>query len=202
MPWKVKRELHALLRDSVPGPEILRWLHAQPEAAEVLRTQWDGATVTAQNLSDYRHSTEYSKWLESQQRLEDVQLKTEFVIGLSHEAGLELSDAADAVTTSKILELMETAKPEEVVALTEVLARLRKATVERSAQALREKDADVRRARLDLDTEKFRRQTVAMFLKFAQTPEAQDILGSGKSKTVQMDLLHQLMFGTQPTATP
>lgn len=189
-----------MLRDSVPGPEVLEWLHEQPEAQEVLRRLFKGAAVTPQNLSDYRSCAEYTKWLESQQRLEDTQAKTKFVLGLSHDAGLELSDAADAVTTSRILELMETSKPEEVVALTEVFARLRKSSVERSAQALREKDAAVRQARLDLDREKFQKQTVEMFLKFAATKEAQDILGSGKSKTVQMDLLHELMFGTQPTA--
>ena len=46
-----------------------------------------------------------------------------------------------------------------------------------------------------LAREKFEKQTVEMFLKFAQTKEAQTILNSGAAKSVKMADLRKLMFG-------
>lgn len=198
LPWPIKRELHNQLRDTVPGPQILTWLNGLHEVRTLLEAQWKGQDITPQNLSDYRGCAEYQKWLSSQTRLEESQERSQFVLGLASDAGLDLSDAADALTTSKILELMECGDTNEVIALTEVFARLRASSVARAGQSLREKEMANRIAKLDLDREKFQKQTVEAFLKFARTKEAQEILDNGKPKGVQMDLLHDLMFGKKP----
>ncbi len=51
---------------------------------------------------------------------------------------------------------------------------------------------------MDLDREKMEKQTVQKFLLWAKSSEARAIMDSGKPKAVQMDLLHDLMFGRKP----
>ena len=50
----------------------------------------------------------------------------------------------------------------------------------------------------DLSERDKERNTVKNFMKWAQSKDAQAILNSGKSQHVQMDLLHDLMFGRRP----
>ncbi|MES2707159.1 MAG: hypothetical protein V4726_11215 [Verrucomicrobiota bacterium] len=199
MPWNVKRELHGMLRDSVPGTEILRWLNTQPEAVAVIDKLWNGAAVTPQNLSDYRSSAEYTKWIDSHTRLAASQEKSKFVLGLAAEAGLDLMDAADALVVSKLLEDLEDAEGEDAINLMRTLASFRKGGNARALLDVRREELKLNIKRTELDREKMEKQTVAAFMKFARTPEAQSILDSGKPKAVQMDLLHALMFGKKPS---
>lgn len=198
LPWRIKKELHVRLRDNEPGAEVLAWLNAQPETRAVLEAQFGGREITPQNLSDFKLGKEHQRWLKAQAEAERAAERTRFVLELSQDAGLDLSDTADAITTSKVLELMETAETGEVVALTEVLGKLRKSTVARAALEQREREMRVRERKLELDIRKFEEATVKKFMEFARTPEARDILDSGKPKAVQMELLHQLMFGPKP----
>ena len=200
LPWAVKRELHNQLRDAVPGPEILRWLHDQPPVREMLDKQWQGRPITPQNLSDYRGSAEYGKWLQSLERLEVSKEKSKFVMGLAAEAGLDLMDAADALVVSRLLEDLEEADGDDAINLMRTLASFRKGGNARALLDVRREELKLNLKRTELDREKMEKQTVAHFMKFARTPEAQAILDNGKPKTVQMDLLHALMFGKKPEA--
>jgi hypothetical protein len=200
LPWAVKRELHRQLRDAVPGTAILTWLNDQPEVQAVLADQWDGRKVTPQNLSDYKGSAEYQKWLKSQEALEVSREKTKFVLDFSAEAGLDLMDTADSLVVSRLLEDLEAAEGDDAVNLMRTLATFRKGGNARALIEVRRAELALSEKRSALDRDKFERQTVAAFMKFAKTPEAQAILDNGKPKAVQMDLLHELMFGKKPGA--
>jgi hypothetical protein len=63
------------------------WLNDQPVVKDLLQQQWQGRPITPQNLSDYRASAEYTKWLKSQEALETSQEKTKFVLGFAADAG-------------------------------------------------------------------------------------------------------------------
>ncbi len=199
LPWAVKRELHNQLRDAVPGPVILLWLNDQPVVKDLLQQQWQGRPITPQNLSDYRASAEYTKWLKSQEALETSQEKTKFVLGFASDAGLDLMDAADSLAVSRLLEDLEFAEGDDAINLMRTLATFRKGGNARALLDVRRAELSLNEKRAELDRDKFERQTVAAFMKFARTPEAQEILDNGKPKSVQMDLLHDLMFGTKPT---
>lgn len=198
LPWTVKRELHNQLRDAVPGPVVLLWLNDQPAVREMLANQWQGRAITPQNLSDYRSSAEYTKWLKSQEALEISKEKTKFVLDFSAEAGLDLMDTADSLVVSRLLEDLEMAEGDDAVNLMRTLASFRKGGNARALLEVRRAELLLSEKRSDLDRDKFERQTVAAFMKFAKTPEAQAILDNGKPKAVQMDLLHELMFGKKP----
>lgn len=200
LPWAVKRELHNHLRDAVPGPEVLRWLHAQPDVQAILAAQWQGKDITPQNLSDYRGSSEYQKWLTSQSALEVSKDKTKFVLGFAADAGMDLLDAGSAIVVSRLLEDLELAEGDEAVNLMRTLSSFQKGGNARALLDVRRAELVLNTKRTELDREKMERQTVAAFMKFARTKEAQDILDNGKPKGVQMDLLHDLMFGKKPTA--
>lgn len=199
LPWPLKRELHTQLRDAVPGPQILAWLNGHPQVLQILQDQWDGRHVTPQNLSDYRGSAEFARWLKSQEALETSREKTKFVLGFAADAGLDLMDAADSMAVSRLLEDLEYAEGDDAVNLMRTLAAFRKGGTARALLDVRRAELSLNEKRADLDRDKFERQTVAAFMKFARTPEAQAILANGKPKTVQMDLLHDLMFGAKPT---
>lgn len=89
-------------------------------------------------------------------------------------------------------------------ALTDIVTKLRladqrseKLGIEHKRTALREKDHELQR-------DKMEKQTIEKFMAYAQSPEARAILDSGKPKSVQMASLRKLIFGdrTPTQSTP
>ena len=78
------------------------------------------------------------------------------------------------------------------------VASLQKATVSRGKLELDKKRVKQKDRQLDLDHKKFEMQTVSKFLEWARSPEAQQILDSGKSKDAILADLRSLMFGSRP----
>jgi hypothetical protein len=198
LPWPLKRELHNQLRDAVPGPVVLLWLNGQEPVQRLLREQWQGRPITPQNLSDYRGSADFKKWLSAQEGLEACQEKSKFVLGLAAEAGMDLMDSADALVVSRLLEDLEMAQGKDAVELMRTLGSFRQGGTARQLLDVRRAELAIAEKRVDLDRDKMEKQTVAKFLLWAKSSEARAILDSGKPKAVQMDLLHDLMFGQRP----
>lgn len=209
LPFALSEELHQRLLDELPGKAVCDWINAQPAARAVFDQWFDGRDVTQQNLSDYKAGPKYAEWKKKREALEAERADTEFVISTAREAGMDLGDAGDAIFISRLMEVLRDNKhdPETVASLVQGYAKLRAASVARGALAVREKEGmrnerklDQADRKLSMTEKQMERNTVTQFLKWARSPEAQAILSSGKPQTVQMDLLHDLMFGKRKEA--
>ena len=192
----LREELNLRLLNNVSGPRILAWLNSLPAVVEILEAE-EEEQITPQNLSVWRDGG-YADWLRRRERVAGTKELAKFAFELAKAAGSSLSDGAAAIAGGKILEMMESLNEENIGKLTASLAALRSS----EAAALNAKTNSARLAQkdrqLDLDEKKFQRGTAELFIKWARQPEAQAILGSGDTQTVQMDKLVQLFFGSAP----
>jgi hypothetical protein len=62
LPSSLRDELNIRISDGDPGNELVEWLNAKPEVAEVINKLFDGAPISEQNLSEWRKRG-YQKWL-------------------------------------------------------------------------------------------------------------------------------------------
>jgi hypothetical protein len=62
LPCDVLDELNQRMVRGVKGPELLSWLNSNPEAREYLQSNWEDASITKQNLSEWRNGG-HRRWL-------------------------------------------------------------------------------------------------------------------------------------------
>ena len=201
LPAAIRESLNHLLFNGARGPKIITWLHSQEEVLRVLDEEGE-EPITAQNLSEWRKGG-YAEWLARRERVEEIKILSAYAAELAEAAGASVSDGAAAILGGKILaaaeRLAETAEGEEsLVGLSVGLSKLRDADSKLLRARVSERNAEQKDRQLDLDEAKFQRTTAQLFIKWAASPEAQAILGSGDTKTVQMDKLVQLFFGERP----
>lgn len=196
LPAKIREEVNMRLHDGQTASKIIAWLHSVPEVLTILDEQFKEDPVSAQNISEWRAGG-YKDWLARRDRVDNLKLLSSYAFDLA-KAGGSVSDGAAAIAGGRLLEMLETADEKTVGGLASALATLRSS----EASSL---NAQTNRARLEqrereigLEEQKFQRQTAALFVKWARTPEAQAILGSREAEAVQMEKLVQLMFGERP----
>ena len=197
LPAAIREEVCRRLHDGQTGPKIIGWLHTLPEVLAVLDEHFGEQPINEQNMTEWRQGG-YQDWLARREKVENLKQLSGYAFELA-KAGGSVSEGAAAVAGGKILEFLEAADEDKLVGLSLALAKLRDS--EAKTLAARTAEANLKRKdrQLDLDERKFQRTTAEMFLKWAQSPEAQAILASGDTKAVQMDKLVQLMFGDRPT---
>jgi len=95
LPLVIRQELNRRLQDGQPGPPLLDWLNALPEA------QFEGQPIGKMNLSAWRHGG-YQDWLEQQQTLEAVATVLDEAAGLQAAAKEDLVDGLTLVLTAQM----------------------------------------------------------------------------------------------------
>ena len=201
LPVAIRESLNHLLLNGASGPKIIAWLHTKEEVLRVLDEEGE-EPITPQNLSEWRKGG-YAEWLARRERVEELKHLATHAAALAEAAGASVSDGAAAILGGKILaaaeKLAETPEGEEsLVGLSVGLSKLRDADSKLLRARVAERNAEQKDRQLDLDEQKFQRTTAQLFIKWAASPEAQQILGSGDTKAVQMDKLVQLFFGDRP----
>jgi hypothetical protein len=66
LPLAVREELNRRLENGESGTSLRDWLHALPEVQSVLRTEFGGRSINAQNLTEWRQGG-YREWLATQE---------------------------------------------------------------------------------------------------------------------------------------
>jgi hypothetical protein len=61
LPQSIRDQLNQKLENSVPGNELLPWLHSLPEVQKILADHFAGRPITKSNLSDWRLGG-YADW--------------------------------------------------------------------------------------------------------------------------------------------
>ena len=191
LPVAIRTELNQRLRDGESGSTLLPWLNAQPEVVTVLRDQFKGAEINAQNLSDWR-SGGYADWERGLDRLHRTSALAERAIALAREAGGNLNEGAAAIVSGRILEALEgmgeDAKLEDLIALEKTISNLRSG--DQDKLKLEQKQQELALAR-----EKFQRDTCELFLRWSADRRASELATSNSSHADKIAALGQLMFG-------
>lgn len=213
LPNALREEVNRRLLDGAPGPEILAWLNSHPEAAVILREHFAGEPFNPENLSAWRLGG-YRDWLGRREKAENLKTLSSFARDLAGSGG-HIADGAAAIIAGQILEALEhaaeapasdSAEPvdpaKRMAAMAAAIASLQSAGIARQRLDLDKRKARQKDEALRLAREKFERQTIEAFLKWAKSPEAAAILESGKPRHVQMGLLRDLMFGPPKPAEP
>lgn len=197
--------------DGESSRTLLQWLNATPEAAKIWEREFEGVVASAQNLSEWRAGG-YKEWMERKERVENLKTLSSFAHDLTR-AGGSIADGAASILSGQILEALEQAgnlcvtggcddaekNPNDGLAkMASAIASLQNAGTARSKLDLDKKRVRQRDDQLALDRQKFEAQTVAKFLEWARSPDAQSILDSGKPKDAILADLRVLMFGTGP----
>ncbi len=68
---ELRRELNERLQDGEAGTELLEWLNGLPAVKRVLKQQFAGVPISAQNLSDWRQGG-YEEWRETEELTEMI----------------------------------------------------------------------------------------------------------------------------------
>jgi hypothetical protein len=214
LPHSLREEVNRRLLDGQGGPEILAWLNAHPEAAVVLRESFGGEPFNAENLSAWRLGG-YRDWLARRDKSENLKTLSAFARDLAGSGG-HIADGAAAIIAGQILEALEhvaEAPPDDasgeaadpakrLAQMASAIASLQSAGIARQRLDLDKRKARQKDSALQLAREKFERQTIEAFLKWAKSQEAAAILESGKPRHVQMGLLRELMFGPATSKPP
>lgn len=202
LPRQIRDEICTRLEDGEEGHLILSWLNNLPEVK---------VPLTHQNLSAWRASG-YVFWAEEQRKIEATRQRAEYAMSLAAAGGNNISNAAATIVAGSLLELVESlpapddeGAEDKLMALCAGISGLVKAQsamaqvdVAKDGLALKKMRVKQQERALRLAEDKFQAQTVEMFLTWAESSAAREILDSGRSRKDMADSLLALMFGICP----
>jgi hypothetical protein len=199
LPAKIREQVNLRLHDGKTGPQIIAWLHTQPEVLAVLDEHFHEEPITSQNLSEWR-SGGYQDWKDRLEKVENLKQLSAYALELA-QAGGSVSEGAAAVAGGKILEFLESADEKTIEGLALSLAKLRDSEAKLLAARTAEANLARKDRQLDLDEQRFKRTTAELFLKLSE-PARQELLAIAavdEPKKVKMPKMIQLLFGERPT---
>jgi hypothetical protein len=219
LPASLKSEVNRRLFDGQGAPQILPWLNAQPDAIRIWEAYFEGMPASPQNLSDWRLGG-HKEWIAQRERVENLKEISAYSLDLVKASGGNISDGAAAIAAGHLVEAIENignlvvtggtddaeADPfKGLSAVTNAIATLRKGDRDKETSERKNATLELNRKRHQLNEEqvalareKFEQRTVEKFMEFARKPEVQTLLSSRESKSVQMEKLHQMLFGEAP----
>lgn len=197
LPAAIREELNARLLNGEMGSGILAWLNSLPEVQRILDERWGEQPVSQQNLSEWRKG-EYQTWLDRRDKIDALKILADHARKMAEAAGGSISEGAAAVAGGRILELLEAAEGEDLVNLGIALAKLRDADAKLLNARVNQENLKAKDRALNLAEAKFQRETAQLFLKWYADKRAVEIAEGKSAKTVKMDRLVQLMFGSRP----
>jgi Na+/phosphate symporter len=120
---------------------------------------------------------------------------------IAERSGASLADGAAAIIAGQIVKSFEDLEADGGMTLDKAafaVAALRDGDLGKQKHKLAEEKHRLATEKAQLDREKFERQTCEAVMKAGKSKEIQEILGSGKTKAVQLDLIHAQLFGKAP----
>lgn len=201
LPHRLRKEVNTRLRDGQTAKQILTWLNAENDAIAVWDAEFEGVAASAQNLSEWRLGG-YKDFLRERDRLDAITALSDYAMELAEKSGASLGDGAAAIIAGRIVNSFEQIAEEEGGLTLDkaafAVAALRTGDLGNKKHKLAKEKHELATEKAKLDREKFERQTCEAVMKAAKSKEIQEILCSGKTKTVQLDLIHEQLFGKNP----
>jgi hypothetical protein len=194
LPAEVRREVNLRLADNQPAAKILAWLNAMPSVKAIMQTDFDGAVINPQNLSEWRAGG-YQDFLREREEVDKIKTLAQFSMDLAQGAGDQMAQGPAAIAAGKLLTMLETAPEEDLGKIVAAITSLR--GIEIAAIEAKTKQAKLAQTdrSLALAEERFRRQTCELFLKWRDDQRAIDVADGKGTKDFKIGQLRDLMFG-------
>ena len=202
LPGKLREEVCRRLHDGQSARKILPWLNELPEVQAVLASEFDGQPVNDTNLTTWRQSG-YADWLNRAERIERTRELARYAAEVSRANGSTIADGAASIASGKLLELLEAVDEasgskmdaESLVNISRALAALRGSEQTDVKLALEKKKVSQKDREIDLDEQRYQRETCELFLKWHADKHANELASADTSNADKIEKLGQLMFG-------
>jgi hypothetical protein len=173
LPFAVRTELNERIRDGATGTAILEWINTHPAWLKINR-ELGTASISPQNLTDWR-GTGYKDWLGEQDKTARLRSLASLSQSIALQTGGDPAAVGSRILTAKLLDALEEADPVTQGELVKAFAALRAGEADAQRVQIARGKLDLSRQALDLDRDKFRRQTCELFLKWYADRSALEI---------------------------
>ena len=209
LPANIREQLNRRIHDGESGAKLIAWLHSRPDVLEVLDEYFNEEPISMQNLSEWRKGG-YREWLERNERIAQTKALADYCLKVAQSGG-HIMDGGAAIVAGKLFEALEDFDPAKLKAALEAdggeaslpglinaLARLQATHISKRRADLAQQQTRQAQRRLELDEERFRRETAEMVLKHADDARIKAVAASDASREVKLQEIARLMFGSRP----
>lgn len=205
LPWQIREALNERLREGHGGGAILRWLNSLPAVKAAIKAAAFGggkavrAEISPENLSQWRQ-TGYAEWADKQDDVDRTRQLAEVSLRLAKASGGSVSRVGVSIAAGKLLEQLEAVGSDDLGEIAKTLTAVSAAESEAIRAHTDRERLKLQRRGTALAEQKFQRETVALYLKWREDAEAEQIAGSRKDRNVKMSELITHFFGQPPAA--
>ncbi|SPE52491.1 hypothetical protein SBV1_1530037 [Verrucomicrobia bacterium] len=102
LPYELRETLNQRLQEGHEGKSLLRWLNSSAQVQQVLAEHFEGASINAQNLTEWRQGG-YQDWLADQERRDLVCRIADQALGFEDAAqGTSLSERLSTILVAEL----------------------------------------------------------------------------------------------------
>ena len=199
LPQEIRDRICLLMADGITDVRIAETLNADPAVAAKLAEYQGGgvkakAIITDGNLSEWRLGG-YQDWLGDQAKIRRIRVLAQYAQQVAEADGGSAAAGGVAMAAGKLFERLESASEEDLPNLIKGVVALRIAETTAIQAAANRKRADLAESQLILNREKFERETVKLFIKWAKNNKVLDIATSAKPEELKMTELAEALWG-------
>jgi hypothetical protein len=194
LPADLRAEVNLRLHDGQPGGQILPWLNNLPRVRTILTTQFDGADINDQNLTEWRQGG-YLDWTEERERLDALKELSLFA-GDAVRAGGSLADGAAAVAAGRLIAAIDGSDDEQLLKISSAIASLRGGDSEVKRVKLMEQKVKQNERKLAFEEKRWRMRTAEIVLAQLKDSETMRLVAQpGLDNDAKIQLLGKRLFG-------
>jgi len=183
--FAIRNELCERIRDGATGISILKWLNATPEW-EKIKAEFGGVDINSVNLSDWRE-TGYKDWLGNQAEADRLRKTTESAFAMVSAAGGDPSTVAARIAAARLIQTLEdVTDPKALTASAVAISELKRADIQ-------DKKLTLAKDVLELNRQKFLRQSCELFIKWSADQNAAAIVAGPGTNQQKIDALLDYM---------
>ena len=164
LPFAVRNVVCKMLRDGATARQVCDFVNASAPFA-ALRRETGCGPVNAQNVTDWRRGG-YLAWLRGLQRTERLRALAESSFHIAEATEGDPAAVGTRILAGRLVDMLESVDDASAVELAGALVSLRRGENEAARLELDRRRADLQRESLELERDKFRRQTCELFLKW------------------------------------
>jgi len=170
LPAEIRAEVNRRLHDGQPGADIMGWLNADARVRAILATQFAGADINDQNLTEWRQGG-YLDWLDERERL-DALKEVSLFAGGAVKSGGNLADGAAAIAAGRLIAAIESADDDQLLKISGAIASLRSGDTEAKRVKLLEERVKQTGRKQEFDEKRWRIRTVELVLEQLKDSDA------------------------------
>jgi len=202
LPAKIREELNQRLLDGQSAGRILPWLNALPEVIKALDEDFEGLRINDQNLSDWRTGG-FVDWQKSRERITRTRELAQYAAQQSRADRGSIASGAASIAAGHLLEMLEAVDeatgtkitPEALLKIAQAVSIVRVGDQNDVKLAQEKKKIKQKDEQIQLEREKFQRETAEIALKVLSDDRAKSIEAGTGTNAEKLDLMGNHIFG-------